>query len=158
VCFALLLRFSGAVADEHGIVLGVLLIVLTVGMMAEVMRSLGVDVWKDIEKNKRRGDADAEAEPEASEAHAESGVEAGASTACGGGDAPDRGRAASSSAVPAAPSGSSWDLSRLMCADGSDDAKTPEDTAAENAKLHEVIARLSADLARQSEEITQLRN
>jgi len=155
-CFVLLVRFSGAVGGEHGIVLGVLLIVLTVGMMAEVMRSLGVDVWNDIEKNKQRDDADAEAAPEAGEAHAESGVEAGASAACGGGTSPDGGSAAPSSRAPAAPSGSSWgDFSELMCGagertagDGDAKPRTLEDFAAENAELRAVVARLTEENTR----------
>ena len=164
-CFVLLLRYSGAVGGEHSIVLGVLLIVLTVGMMAEVMRSLGVDVWKEIEKNKQRDDADAEAEPEAGEAHAESGVEAGASAAGGEGTSPDGGSAAPSSRAPAAPSGSSWGI--FMCGagestadDGDAKPRTLEDAEAEIAKLRAdnaaQIVKLRADNAAHLEELKRL--
>ena len=147
-CFVLLIRFSGAVGDEYGIVLGALLIVLTVGMMGEVMRSLGVDVWKDIEKNKQHGDADTEAESEAGEAHAESGgLEAGAATTAGGRTSPDGGSGAPWSP---APNGSLWGI--FMCsADESatgDDAKprTLEGAEAENAKLRAENDKLRAQL------------
>ena len=169
--FVLLLRYSSAVGGKHGIALGVSLIALTVGMMAEVMRSLGVDVWNDFEKNKQRDDADAEAESEAGEARSESGVEAGASAAGGGGTSPDDGSAAPSSRAPAAPSGSSWGI--FMCgasesAAGDGDAKprTLEDAEAEISKLRADNARLTeentenaelrADNARLTEENTRL--
>ena len=149
-----MVRFSGAVGDEHTVVLGVLLIVLAVGMMAEVLRSLGAGVWKEIEKNKQPAAADAEAEPEAAEAHVESGVEAGEPTTAGGGTSPDDGIVVSSSRAPASPSGSSWGgLSKLMCAEGGaagGDAKMLEDAEAKIAKPQEVIAR-------QSEGLSQLR-
>ena len=45
-CFVLLVRYSGAVGS-HDAMLGTLLIVVTVGMMVEVVRSLVVDVLED---------------------------------------------------------------------------------------------------------------
>jgi len=46
-CFVLLVRYSGAVGDRHGPVLGALLIIATVGMISNVLRSLMADVSKD---------------------------------------------------------------------------------------------------------------
>ena len=50
----LLVRYSGAVSGEHGVVLGVILIVATVAMVGEVVRSLVVDVRKDGTKRAQR--------------------------------------------------------------------------------------------------------
>ena len=45
-CFALLVRYSGAGGGQDAL-LGALLIVVTVGMLVEVVRSLVVDVLED---------------------------------------------------------------------------------------------------------------
>ena len=44
--FSLLVRYSGAVDGEHGVVLGATLITATVGMVAFVVRTLVTDVKK----------------------------------------------------------------------------------------------------------------
>jgi hypothetical protein len=63
-CFVLLVRFSEAVPQDHGAVLGALLVTATLIMLSEVVRSIFVDVWADA-KNRRdeaRG-AGADVEP-----------------------------------------------------------------------------------------------
>ena len=113
----LLVRHSGAVSSKRGVVLGVTLIVATVAMVGEVVRSLVVDVRKDGTKRAQRDASrdDAGAASAAGAAQPEDGTEAGdaVATTAGGSASPDGGGGA---ATPAAPSGpSSWDLSALVC-------------------------------------------
>ena len=51
-CFVLLVRFSDALPQKHGAILGFLLIATTLVLLSEVVRSIVVDVWADA-KNRR---------------------------------------------------------------------------------------------------------
>ena len=113
----LIVRYSGAVSDEHGVALGVILIVATVAMVGEVVRSLVVDVREDGTKRAQRDASrdDAGAASAAGAAQPEDGTEAGgaAAAAAGGSASPDGGGGAVTPAAPSRPS--SWDLSALVC-------------------------------------------
>ena len=51
-CFVLLVRFSDALPEKHGAVLGMLLIATTLILLSEVVRSLVVDVWVDTQNRR----------------------------------------------------------------------------------------------------------
>ena len=51
-CFVLLVRFSDALPEKHGAVLGMLLIATTLIQLSEVVRSHVVDVWVDAQNRR----------------------------------------------------------------------------------------------------------
>ena len=78
-CFALLVRYSGAGGGQDAL-LGALLIVVTVGMLVEVVRSLVVDVLADA-KNERDAPRKIQLGTVANEAQAEPKEEEAATVA-----------------------------------------------------------------------------
>ena len=151
-CSFLLVRYSGAFDDRHGPVLGGVLIVVTVVMLGEMLRSLVVDVHKangmkpfeasrDVEVDSPEDEAQQAAEAEESELCVEAANAGGAVTADG----------ESSPCAPSTPN-SSWGMGLLeMCG-------AAEETGSDDTTAEALVEKLRGELAGKNAEIAKLRD